>query len=93
MDNIHEFAENISKNIRKMIHDANNSLFVAKGFVEEVVEELEDGIESDNVSSESVTEAKEMLDTAFKHLGKLENIISTLQTYVKVDIFTDIEKP
>ncbi len=87
MKSSQDVAEEASRQLRTWIHDANNSLFVSKGFIEEVMEELAEagkgGPDDLNTCFEQI---QEMVETSFKHLKRLEVTLHEMQTFARVGL-------
>jgi hypothetical protein len=79
--------------LRKWCHDSNNALFVAKGFMEEMVEDL-----TDQQNASPAIETEKNLDTAaavLRALTKLEDQVQKMRLFAKDELFdhTGVAKP
>ncbi len=77
----------ISGHLRENIHDINNALFVTKGFVEELSEELK-RLESRADESERKL-LKEMFDALSRNVTKLDSSIQNLRMFAKHGIYEE----
>ncbi len=84
-----ETSENIVKivstQLREIVHDMNNALFVTKGFLEELSEDVkskkytENGFDHENFA--------DMIDTIIRNVDKFDVNLGKLRKFAKEDIF------
>ena len=83
----------ISTRLREWIHDTNNALFVTKGFLEEVLAEVEErAYAREEFDNENFLD---MLQTVIRNVERLDQNLQKLRKYAKEDLFehTGIQRP
>jgi hypothetical protein len=88
-----EVVNMVSNRLREIIHDMNNALFVTKGFIEELAEDvnskkyLESNYDHENMA--------DMLSTIFRNADKVDQNLNKLRKFAKDEIFelTGVTKP
>lgn len=88
-----EIVNMVSLHLRELIHDVNNALFVAKGFLEELNEDtqgkryVDPAFDHENFS--------DMISTISRNIDKIDKNIVKLRVFAKEEIFnkTGMPKP
>ena len=83
----------VSLHLRELIHDVNNSIFVAKGFLDELAEEthgkryLDPNFDHENFS--------DLVATINRNIDKIDQNFEKLKKFAKEEIFdkTGVQKP
>ncbi len=83
----------VSKRLREIIHDMNNALFVTKGFIEELNEDvkgkkyLEANYDHENIA--------DMVATIARNADKVDQNLNKLRKFAKEEIFdkSGVERP
>ena len=75
----------VSSRLREWIHDVNNALFVTKGFLEEIEEEVKcKGYQTEDFDHENFVD---MLSTVLRNVEKIDRNLQKLRKYAKEEIF------
>ena len=89
--NSEEIVNMVSVRLREIAHDINNALFVTKGFLDEL---------TDDVKSKKYLEANydhenfgDMLATVIRNTNKIELNLDKLRKFAKEDIFENSGVP
>lgn len=75
----------VSARLREWIHDVNNALFIAKGYLEELQDEitsqsyLQPDFDHENFA--------EMIETVARSVGRIDGNLIKLRNYAKDDVF------
>jgi hypothetical protein len=88
-----EIVKWVHLHLRKWVHDSNNALFIAKGFLEETMDEL-----GERKAIQNDEENQKMLDSLAavnRAMVRLEDQVGKLRAFAKEEIFehTGVAKP
>lgn len=83
----------VSGKLREWIHEVNNALFITKGFLEEVLSEVQDknylqpGFDHENLV--------DMLQTVSRNVERMDQNLQKLRKFAKEEIFdqTGVTRP
>ena len=83
----------VSLHLRELIHDVNNALFVAKGFLEELNEDTQSKRYMD--PSFDHENFQDMVSTITRNIDKIDTNLLKLRKFAKEDIFdkTGVPRP
>jgi hypothetical protein len=75
----------VTQSLRELIHDMNNSIFIARGFIEEIGEE----IRSKEYKNETFDDENfsDMISTVERNIHKIDAHLAKLRKFTKEDIF------
>jgi hypothetical protein len=88
-----EVVEMVSVRLREIVHDINNALFVTKGFLEEISEDIRDKkYLTPNYDHENFGD---MLATVTRNADKIDQNLNILRKFAKEEIFdkSGVPKP
>ena len=88
-----EVVEMVSVRLREIVHDINNALFVTKGFLEELAEDIKDKkYVQPNFDHENFGD---MLATVTRNADKIDANLNILRKFAKEEIFdkSGVPKP
>lgn len=87
-ENTEAVAHSISARLRGMVHDFNNSVFAAKGFLEEI---------SLDVKEKKYTQSAfdhenfiDMLNTVIRNVERIDQSVVQLKKFAKEELFTQV---
>lgn len=85
METSENIVKMVSTRLREVVHDMNNALFVTKGFLEELVEDIksrrytEDNFDHENLS--------DMIETITRNIDKVDQNLNKIRKFAKEEIF------
>lgn len=85
MNKTEDIVNMVSERLREIIHDMNNALFVTKGFLGELSEDIQSKnyLES-NFDHENMAD---MMATVLRNAEKLDQNVNKLRTFAKDELF------